>query len=76
MNLIFSFTNGTEWDGPYRLKFEVPKNWRNKPVDFFNEVMHIHYIPVADDTKYSLHKNAQTKACRLVSYITQTPTHT
>ncbi|KAF1001560.1 protein POST-ILLUMINATION CHLOROPHYLL FLUORESCENCE INCREASE, chloroplastic-like [Apium graveolens] len=37
MNLIFSFTNGTEWDGPYRLKFEVPKNWRNKPVDFFNE---------------------------------------
>ncbi|XP_017255403.1 protein POST-ILLUMINATION CHLOROPHYLL FLUORESCENCE INCREASE, chloroplastic [Daucus carota subsp. sativus] len=37
MNLIFSFTNGTEWDGPYRLKFEVPKKWKNKPVDFFNE---------------------------------------
>lgn len=36
-NLIFSFTNGTEWDGPYRLQFQVPKNWRNKPVDFFNE---------------------------------------
>nr|DAD27203.1 TPA_asm: hypothetical protein HUJ06_028671 [Nelumbo nucifera] len=37
VNLIFSFTNGVEWDGPYRLQFQVPKAWRNKPIDFFNE---------------------------------------
>ncbi|XP_030457744.1 protein POST-ILLUMINATION CHLOROPHYLL FLUORESCENCE INCREASE, chloroplastic [Syzygium oleosum] len=37
MNLIFSFTNGVDWDGPYRLQFQVPKGWRNKPIDFFNE---------------------------------------
>ncbi|KAE7997316.1 hypothetical protein FH972_001961 [Carpinus fangiana] len=35
--LIFSFTNGVEWDGPYKLQFQVPKAWRNKPDDFFNE---------------------------------------
>ncbi|XP_042497097.1 protein POST-ILLUMINATION CHLOROPHYLL FLUORESCENCE INCREASE, chloroplastic [Macadamia integrifolia] len=37
VNLIFSFTNGTEWDGPYKLQFQVPKAWRNKRIDFFNE---------------------------------------
>ncbi|XP_072965889.1 protein POST-ILLUMINATION CHLOROPHYLL FLUORESCENCE INCREASE, chloroplastic [Typha angustifolia] len=37
VNLIFSFTNGVEWDGSYKLQFEVPKNWRNKPMSFFNE---------------------------------------
>lgn len=37
VSLIFSFTNGVEWDGPYKLQFQVPKAWRNKPVDFFNE---------------------------------------
>ncbi|GAA0157122.1 hypothetical protein LIER_14455 [Lithospermum erythrorhizon] len=37
VSLIFSFTNGTEWDGPYRLKFQVPKAWRNKPMEFFSE---------------------------------------
>ena len=37
MNLIFSFTNGVDWDGPYRVQFLVPKAWRNKPVDFFNQ---------------------------------------
>lgn len=37
VNLIFSFTNGVEWDGPYRLQFQVPKAWRNKPITFFNE---------------------------------------
>ncbi|KAF7814377.1 post-illumination chlorophyll fluorescence increase [Senna tora] len=37
LNLIFSFTNGVDWDGPYRLQFQVPKGWRNKPIDFFNE---------------------------------------
>ncbi|XP_043702317.1 protein POST-ILLUMINATION CHLOROPHYLL FLUORESCENCE INCREASE, chloroplastic [Telopea speciosissima] len=37
MNLIFSFTNGTTWDGPYKLQFQVPKAWRNKQIDFFNE---------------------------------------
>ncbi|KAI9160854.1 hypothetical protein LWI28_012108 [Acer negundo] len=34
VNLIFSFTNGVDWDGPYRLQFQVPKGWRNKPIDF------------------------------------------
>lgn len=38
LNLIFSFTNGAEWDGPYRLQFQVPKPWRNRPIEFFNEV--------------------------------------
>ncbi|GKV35877.1 hypothetical protein SLEP1_g44081 [Rubroshorea leprosula] len=37
LNLIFSFTNGAEWDGPYRLQFQVPKAWRNRPIEFFNE---------------------------------------
>ena len=36
--MIFSFTNGAEWDGPYTLKFRVPKPWQNKPLSFFNEV--------------------------------------
>ncbi|XP_057473698.1 protein POST-ILLUMINATION CHLOROPHYLL FLUORESCENCE INCREASE, chloroplastic-like isoform X1 [Actinidia eriantha] len=37
LNLIFSFTNGVEWDGPYRLQFQVPRPWQNKPISFFNE---------------------------------------
>lgn len=37
LSLIFSFTNGTEWDGPYRLQFQVPKAWMNKPTEFFTE---------------------------------------
>ncbi|PIN07272.1 hypothetical protein CDL12_20166 [Handroanthus impetiginosus] len=37
LSLIFSFTNGTEWDGPYRLQFQVPRAWRNKPTEFFTE---------------------------------------
>ncbi|XP_065865334.1 protein POST-ILLUMINATION CHLOROPHYLL FLUORESCENCE INCREASE, chloroplastic [Euphorbia lathyris] len=37
VNLIFSFTNGTDWDGPYRLQFQVPKPWKNRPIEFFNE---------------------------------------
>ncbi|CAF2101162.1 hypothetical protein IGI04_020353 [Brassica rapa subsp. trilocularis] len=37
VNLIFSFTNGVDWDGPYRLQFQVPKRWQNKPIEFFNE---------------------------------------
>lgn len=37
MTLIFSFTNGVEWDGSYSLKFRVPKPWLSKPLSFFNE---------------------------------------
>lgn len=37
VSLIFSFTNGLEWDGPYKLQFQVLKKWRNKPMIFFNE---------------------------------------
>ncbi|XP_004506951.1 protein POST-ILLUMINATION CHLOROPHYLL FLUORESCENCE INCREASE, chloroplastic [Cicer arietinum] len=37
LNLIFSFTNGEDWDGPYRLQFQVPKALQNKPIEFFNE---------------------------------------
>ncbi|KNA20899.1 hypothetical protein SOVF_048240 [Spinacia oleracea] len=37
MNLIFSFTNGSEWDGPYRLQFQIPKAFQNKPISFFND---------------------------------------
>ncbi|PAN46292.1 hypothetical protein PAHAL_9G175300 [Panicum hallii] len=37
VSLVFSFTNGAEWDGPYTLKFKVPKPWQNKPLSFFNE---------------------------------------
>ncbi|ERN00362.1 hypothetical protein AMTRI_Chr05g72040 [Amborella trichopoda] len=37
MNLIFSFTNGADWDGPYKLQFEVLRAWRNKPFSFFNK---------------------------------------
>lgn len=39
VNLIFSFTNGVDWDGPYRLQFQVHNGWRNKPIEFFNEVL-------------------------------------
>lgn len=35
--LVFSFTNGSEWDGEYTLKFKVPKPWLGKPLSFFNE---------------------------------------
>ncbi|KAH9328061.1 hypothetical protein KI387_000169, partial [Taxus chinensis] len=37
LTLVFSFTDGTNWDGPYKLQFEVPAKWRNKPISFFNE---------------------------------------
>ncbi|KAL8464663.1 hypothetical protein ACS0TY_034240 [Phlomoides rotata] len=37
LSLIFSFTNGIEWDGPYRLQFQVPKAWKNRPAQFFTE---------------------------------------
>ncbi|GFP88959.1 hypothetical protein PHJA_001039600 [Phtheirospermum japonicum] len=37
LSLIFSFTNGREWDGPYRLQFQAPKAWRNRPIEFFTE---------------------------------------
>ncbi|KAL9238589.1 hypothetical protein vseg_012989 [Gypsophila vaccaria] len=37
MNLIFSFTNGPEWDGPYRLMFRLPKSLANKPITVLNE---------------------------------------
>lgn len=37
LTLEFSFTDGKEWDGPYKLKFEIPKKWKNKPSVFFNE---------------------------------------
>lgn len=37
VNLIFSFTNGVDWDGPYRLQFQVPKPFQNKAIDFFNK---------------------------------------
>ncbi|MQM04896.1 hypothetical protein Taro_037713 [Colocasia esculenta] len=38
VNLIFSFTNGVDWDGPYKLQFQVLRRWQNKPIEFFNEV--------------------------------------
>ncbi|XP_051135673.1 protein POST-ILLUMINATION CHLOROPHYLL FLUORESCENCE INCREASE, chloroplastic isoform X2 [Andrographis paniculata] len=34
-SLIFSFTNGVDWDGPYQLQFQVPKAWKNRPPEFF-----------------------------------------
>ncbi|CAM8882872.1 unnamed protein product [Rhodiola kirilowii] len=37
LNLIFSFTNGTDWDGPYRLQFQPIKELQNKPIEFFNK---------------------------------------
>ncbi|KAJ1294676.1 hypothetical protein BS78_01G164100 [Paspalum vaginatum] len=37
VKLIFSFTNGADWDGPYTLNFRIPKPWMNKPMSFFNE---------------------------------------
>jgi hypothetical protein len=43
LSLIFSFTNGEDWDGPYRLQFQVPKPLKNKPIEFFNEVNFLTY---------------------------------
>lgn len=49
LNLIFSFTNGVEWDGPYRLQVQVPKSWRNKPIEFFNKVT-VHHSHIFQNT--------------------------
>ncbi|MCO5553609.1 hypothetical protein L7F22_007134 [Adiantum nelumboides] len=37
LTLEFSFTDGKTWDGPYKLKFQVPKNLKNQPLDFFSK---------------------------------------
>ncbi|XP_075490140.1 protein POST-ILLUMINATION CHLOROPHYLL FLUORESCENCE INCREASE, chloroplastic-like [Primulina tabacum] len=37
LSLIFSFTNGVDCPGPYKLQFQVPKSWRNRPAYFFTE---------------------------------------
>lgn len=37
VSLIFSFTNGVDWDGPYKLQFRVKNAWRNKLMSFFDE---------------------------------------
>ncbi|MCO5614214.1 hypothetical protein L7F22_068494 [Adiantum nelumboides] len=37
LTLEFSFTDGKTWDGPYKLKFQVPRNLKNQPLDFFNK---------------------------------------
>uniref|UniRef100_A0A7N0TGQ1 PIFI-like Ig-like domain-containing protein n=1 Tax=Kalanchoe fedtschenkoi TaxID=63787 RepID=A0A7N0TGQ1_KALFE len=37
VHLIFSFTNGTDWDGPYKLQFQPMKALQNKPIEFFNQ---------------------------------------
>jgi hypothetical protein len=37
VSLEFSFTDGSNWDGPYKLKFEIPGKWWNMPISFFNE---------------------------------------
>ncbi|GBG59352.1 hypothetical protein CBR_g38381 [Chara braunii] len=36
LSLEFSFTDGKEWDGPYKIQMVVPQQWRNKPAAFFN----------------------------------------
>ncbi|CAM6107817.1 unnamed protein product [Calypogeia fissa] len=36
-SLEFSFTDGGNWDGPYKIEFVVPEKWKNMPVEFFNE---------------------------------------
>jgi hypothetical protein len=56
LNLIFSFTNGDEWDGPYRLQFQVPKGFKNKPIEFFNEVKR-HSVKVKVLNLFSLASN-------------------
>ena len=57
LNLIFSFTNGVDWDGPYRLQFQVPKAFQNKPIEFFNAVNEHNFfsliqLPLAQYTKH------------------------
>ncbi|KAH7445058.1 hypothetical protein KP509_02G104100 [Ceratopteris richardii] len=37
MALLFTFTDGKNWDGPYKLKFEIPKGFQGKPLEFFSE---------------------------------------
>lgn len=37
LTLEFSFTDGKQWDGPYKLKFVIPEKWRNKPTSFFSK---------------------------------------
>ncbi|KAI5080731.1 hypothetical protein GOP47_0003914 [Adiantum capillus-veneris] len=37
LTLEFSFTDGKVWDGPYKLKFEIPKRLKNQPLEFFNK---------------------------------------
>ncbi|CAM6116649.1 unnamed protein product [Calypogeia fissa] len=37
LTLEFSFTDGTSWDGPYKIEFVVPDKWKKMPIIFFNE---------------------------------------
>eukprot|EP00250_Pteridium_aquilinum_P022588 c25428_g1_i1 orf=159-1001(+) len=37
LTLEFSFTDGKDWDGPYKLKFQIPRKLRDKPMEFYNE---------------------------------------
>jgi hypothetical protein len=36
--LEFSFTDGVNWDGPYKLMMEVPEKLKGLPQSYFNEV--------------------------------------
>jgi hypothetical protein len=38
MTLEFSFTDGTNWDGPYKITMEIPPKLKGLPQRFFDEV--------------------------------------
>lgn len=38
LSLEFSFTDGSSWDGPYKLTMEVHDKLKGMPMTYFNEV--------------------------------------
>ena len=39
LTLEFSFTDGKNWDGPYKLIMEIPEKLKGLPRSFFDEVI-------------------------------------
>ena len=38
LTLEFSFTDGQNWDGPYKLAMELPEKLKGLPQSYFDEV--------------------------------------
>lgn len=48
LTLEFSFTDGQNWDGPYKLTMEVPSKLKGLPQSYFNEVNSQEHVCLED----------------------------